>query len=177
MARPTYEERLEIAHRREKVSRMLVADVPRAIIAETLGISLETIYNDVKMLRRMWRRRGLSNVALLVADHALRYHEIVKAEWAQYALDKNPRHAEVIAKVLNQEAELYGLKAPLKLAPTTPDGSQPYNPLLPSASISNEELLAAVKDMVAQLEATVGTVDGEAVEVTDSVQEGEEVNG
>jgi len=49
------DELLALTHRRKQVSRLLLRGISRAVCASHLGVSLATINNDVRAIRRQWR--------------------------------------------------------------------------------------------------------------------------
>lgn len=58
----------------------------------------------------------------------------------------NAQAVEKVLKIMERRAKLLGLDAPTKVAPTTPDGQQPYAPM------SDTELDARIRELAGKLE-------------------------
>ena len=88
-------------------------------IGKAMGLSKTRAYQLVT--------EGLEEINETVRDEATavkrleleRCDELLLALWSQR---KNPRVVDTIVRVMDRRARLEGLDAPLKVAPTTPDG-------------------------------------------------------
>jgi len=115
-------------------------------IADELGVSEPTARRDVKYcLRRLAQQiEGQSEElrALILArlDVALERLWPGILEGRIDAIDR-------LLKVESQRADLVGVKAPVKVAPTNPEGSEPYD------CLSDDELIARVTALVEKAEA------------------------
>lgn len=124
-ARPGERER--IAERREKVFSLMRAGVcRRRALAKALGVSPATVQGDIMAVLKELREKTLVNAEAMRDLGVARCDEIIAALWPER---KKPPAALAILKAEERRARLHGLDAPTKIAPTTPDGGQPYDPL------------------------------------------------
>ena len=81
------------------------------------------------------------------------YWKRTVGETAQGDIDKeetgvqtgDPRYMTVILNIIERRSKLLGLDAPTKLAPTNPDGDEPYKQIAP------DEIDARIHELLAKL--------------------------
>lgn len=98
--------------------------------------SLATINKDVKWLRAQIKKRARQDTDAWVAAELDKLDAIEEAAW-------NEKDFATILKAMKRRADLLGLDAPSKIAPTTPDGNDEYTGLTDTERL---ERLAALFD-------------------------------
>jgi hypothetical protein len=149
---------------RHLTQREIVAELAKAGLQnpETGGpYSLFTVNSDVQALRRTWQAEARKKTAIHAGGVLAELRAVRRAAWQGAAredvvaglvkalADEDPgvraaaarslgavgqADLQAVLKSLKQEADLLGLEAPKKIAPTTPDGKKPY-PLVTAADI------------------------------------------
>ncbi|MDO6747189.1 hypothetical protein [Gilvimarinus sp. 1_MG-2023] len=133
--------------------------------------SLDMVRRDLREVRAQWRKSALidfdaakqEQLAKLdmmecqVWDQWLRscedYKKHTTGKGAQGPIDKtetggqtgDPRYMNVLLSIIERRCKLLGLDAPTKVAPTDPDGKEPYNPP------SSEEATKRIAELMAKL--------------------------
>lgn len=119
----------EIALRRTKVLQLRIKGASYSAIAKALGVSVTTVECDLKaeMLPVIQANRELAHANV---DFALMQCDDVIKSLASSVAAGDWKAADVVLKALDQRNKLLGLYAPLKIAPTTPEGEalQPQGP-------------------------------------------------
>lgn len=113
-----------------RVSELVLRNKKQVEIAAELGVTRQAINYDIKVLRRYWAQSTLSNTAEHIT-RMLRKLELVEAEfwtaWDKSVTEEpDPRFMQGVLACLDKQAKLMGLDAPIKIAPTTPDGTAEY---------------------------------------------------
>lgn len=122
---PTSGRRAKAAERRREAFRLRKEGATFREIGEALGVSgtaarkailaeLETINADTREI-----------AGELIALEAARLDEAHKAIWPKVEVG-DLRAIDRMLKIMERRARLFGLDAPSKIAPTTPDGNEPY---------------------------------------------------
>lgn len=120
-------DRERIAERRDKVfSLMRGGVVRRRALAQALHVAASTIQRDINAVLKELRAKTSLNAEAMRDLGVARCDGIIAALWPER---KKPPAALAILKAEERRARLHGLDAPTKIAPTTPDGGQPYDPL------------------------------------------------
>ena len=140
-------------------------------IAEELKLSMNQIKYDLREIRKRWRQSSVRDfdahreeqLARLDLLEARAWHELERSsadywkrtvgETAQGDIDKeetgvqtgDPRYMTVILNIIERRSKLLGLDAPTKLAPTNPDGDEPYKQIAP------DEIDARIHELLAKL--------------------------
>jgi len=142
----------EVARRRRAVSDLYIQGHSQVAIAEQLGVSQPTVSTDLQCIRRQWRESAIRDLDAL-RERELRKLDAVELEaWKAWQRSQRPSQAAVMTtdgtnqktqkKVAEQVGDvrfldqiqkcvagrrsLLGLDAPVKVAPTSPDGDEPY---------------------------------------------------
>lgn len=137
----THEERARIAERRLQVWNLKRAGASFATIAKQLGCDQRTAWEDY------WRTIDELNELRHEGADEFRHMERERLESLWLALQPKVRAGDAYAigearKVSESLRKLYGVDAPLKVAPTTPDG---------------HELFAGVDDRLTRLLGEIAT--------------------
>lgn len=130
--------KLETQQRRAKVAALITSRATYRQMADTLGVSLGTIAGDVKLLVKQWAREQSPE-----DRQKWLTIEVEKLGQMEFALANDCRHGNQGAidralRIMERRARLLGLDAPTKIAPTTPDGMNPYE------GVSDAELRAVI---------------------------------
>ena len=114
-------------HRRELVARYHVRGLSQREIVAALHAEgcdnpltgaawdLATVHRDLRALSAIWQRYEAVPAAEHRARQLAELGEVRRAAWVGDDLDK-------VLRALKQESDLTGTAAPVKVAPTTPDG-------------------------------------------------------
>jgi transposase-like protein len=124
------------------------------------GATIVAIGKSMGITRKsVWRllQKGIAQIVEEVKQDALahkaqeldRLDRIILANW-QKALEANPRSAEVVLRAIDARCRILGINAPQKIAPTDPDGREPYTP--PERITDNERAarIAAILERARQ---------------------------
>lgn len=106
--------------------------------------------------RQLWRYIAASDKLLdkyLEKDKAKLFNRHVAQRRALFARAMEAGDWRAALAVVRDEAEMLGLYSPMKIAPTTPDGAKPYQPLdikrrLAEATAEELEELAAIQQRI-----------------------------
>jgi hypothetical protein len=109
-------------------------------IAGHLGVSLNTAYEDVQAELCVLDEQRKALAEETRALELARLDDMTKTATTQFR-NGSVKAGEVLIRVMERRARLLGLDSPLKVAPTTPDGSQPLpgTPLLDVSTLSPDE--------------------------------------
>ena len=103
----------QIEERRKKVAANLLGGLTYRQMAETFGVSLGTIANDVRIVLGRWRREQVQNADEWTRLELERLNRLTNALWNN-ALDGKLAAVDRILKVMERRAKLLGLDAPVK---------------------------------------------------------------
>ena len=111
----------EIALRRQKVLQLRLKGGSYRAIARALGVDHKTVESDLKaeMLPVLESNRELAHANVDFA--ILQCEEVIRSLQAGVQAG-DPKACEAMLKALDQRNKLLGLYAPMKIAPTTPEG-------------------------------------------------------
>jgi hypothetical protein len=131
--------------RREKVLGLRIEGKSLRAITEELGISERTVCRDMQYC--------LNRMARQTAGHTEELRELILARldcalerlWPGI-LEGRIEAIDRLLRVESQRADLVGVKAPVKVAPTNPEGDEPYD------GLSDDELIARVSALVEKAE-------------------------
>ena len=101
-----------ILDRRRKVTKLRLAGITdqRAIAAQ-LGVSRQTISNDLKAIDAEWRAEYLGDTQRHKAQALARLNALIAANWKE-AMDGSTRHGRLINELLARQAAIIGYDAP-----------------------------------------------------------------
>ena len=125
--------------RRKSVSAYFLAGVTYRQMAEALGVSLGTIAADVDIILKRWQAEQVQNIEGKVTLQSARLDVALKSIWSKVIGGQEAAVDRLLA-IVDRYAKLHGLYAPTKVAPTTPDGQEPYDP---QAALSDLEAVFA----------------------------------
>ena len=146
------DKKLRIAKRRQQVAVLYLQGNTQVAIAREVGAQQPTISNDIKAIQKEWRESAIRDFDLLREEELQKLAQIEVEAWAAWVRSQkpaqearvrdsdpsnavktmksrtgDPRFLEIVMKCSASRRELLGLDAPVKVAPTTPDGEQPYH--------------------------------------------------
>jgi hypothetical protein len=144
----TPKKRLQIAERRSQVARLYLQGRVQSEIASELGLAQATVCKDLKRIRTAWRESAIRDFEAQKELELLRLGEIEREAWKAWQRSQqpaqsavvdgvaggqrsrrtvkhqygDPRFLELALRCNEERRKLFGLDAPTKIAPTTPDG-------------------------------------------------------
>jgi hypothetical protein len=125
-------------------------------LAVRVGVDRSTVSRDLKVLNTRWKEAGVRNLDAAKGQELERLDLLEREAWACFEKSKqgretttteqvtgedgdrtkaairkeeehgDPRYLAVVQWCIEQRCKLLGLNAPHKIAPTTPDGREPY---------------------------------------------------
>ncbi len=132
----TYSMKTQIAIRRERVARLRLRGLTEREIAFQLGSGENALFNpkthkpysnfivhkDLEWLREQWEKEATKEIGEWKTKLIVEVEEVKRAAWAHGEL-------ETVLKCVTQQRKILGLDAPIKVAPTTPNGESAYESL------------------------------------------------
>lgn len=149
----TKREDVQIEQRRQSVASLFLRGWTQSAIAHELKVSQPTISGDLKAIRREWRDSRIRDFDEAVVVELKKLEVVEREAWAAWErsrqpletsrivqgetgkhLEKtvqqqvgNPRFLDQVQKSIAGRRSLLGLDAPVRVAPTSPDGSESYH--------------------------------------------------
>lgn len=151
----------------QRIAEMYLSGRTQSDIGNTLGLTQQTISNDLKALQKRWVESSLRDFDDLRAEQLAKIDKIEAHYWAAWdrsrterkrnkvgrktgdtntdsvetateGRDGNPAFLMGVERCIDRRCKLLGLDAPTKIAPTTPDGTQPYTltPMTPDEAVA-----------------------------------------
>jgi hypothetical protein len=140
--------KLAIAQRRQQVAKLYLQGKGQGEIAHELNLTQATISRDLEHVSTAWRESSIRDFDAQRDLEIARLNQIEKEAWAAWERSQqpaqtavvsgaagsqtakrtlrhqcgNPRFLELALRCNEERRKLLGLDAPLKIAPTTPDG-------------------------------------------------------
>lgn len=130
-------------------------------IADELDLSMNQIKYDLREIRKRWRQSSVRDFDAHREEQLARLDLMEASLWREWErscgdpdLDKeldgppqtgDPRYMTVMLNIIERRSKLLGLDAPTKLAPTNPDGDEPYKQIAP------DEIDARIHELLAKL--------------------------
>lgn len=144
---------LAAIERRKKVGELYLLGWKQNEIAIELNIRQSTVSLDLKQIRKAWRESAIRDFDELRALELARIDKVFREAWAGYVRSQqphqsattdgqagtqkakrtvrnqygDPRFLSVILDCSQARREILGLDAPIKVAPTTPEGTSLTN--------------------------------------------------
>lgn len=116
------------AHR-ASIAEMTLKGRTQSEIAESLDISAATVARDLAWLRAEWREQAQVAITEQRAIEIAKLNNLERIRWDAWDDTKDPRHLDGVERCIAQRREIFGIDAPKKIAPTTPDGLSEYDPI------------------------------------------------
>lgn len=142
-----------VDRRRQLVAESYLQCRSQADIARDLGVSQATISNDVRAIRRQWRESALRDFDEAVGMELAKLDRLEREAWigwnrsleptestkvmqngAAKRAEKttrqqggDPRFLEQLQRCIAARRALLGLDAPVRIAPTSPNGAEAYH--------------------------------------------------
>jgi hypothetical protein len=146
----------QIRKDRAEIANLYLKGLSQADIAGKLGLSRQQIGYDLKAVRKEWLRSSVMDFNQRKAEELAKIDRLEQTYWDAYEASKkerqisiteqttgeggekfkagirkeeqtgDPRYLAGIQWCINKRCEILGLNAPQKIAPTTPDGQEPY---------------------------------------------------
>jgi hypothetical protein len=137
-----------------------------------ITITQQTISSDLKLLHRRWLKESNYKIDRYKARELARLDKIEREYWQAwersiekkpiiapngkvvmiddeiqyFSPDGDPRFLAGIERIVEQRRKIFGIDAPTKIAPTTPDGENPYMYAEGSELISLARRIANAED-------------------------------
>ena len=160
----TLQEDVRIEQRRQQVADLYVKGSTQSQIARGLGVAQSTVSADLKAIRREWRDSRIRDFDEAVAMELKKLDNLEHEAWSGWERTQqpaestkvtqdgsgkkaektvkqqqgNPRFLEQVHRCIAGRRTLLGLDAPTRIAPTSPDGKEPYR--LQVQHMTDEEL-------------------------------------
>jgi hypothetical protein len=115
-----------LEERRAKVAEFMLARWSYRRIAADLGVGYGTVERDAAAIKAEWRARRAEAIDELIAGELARLDTAEAAIWGDVA-GGSFGAIDRLLSIQERRAKLLGLDAPTKVAPTSPDGSEPYS--------------------------------------------------
>jgi hypothetical protein len=150
------QEQVEIAKRRELVSRLYLQGKSQLAISEIVSVAPKTVFNDLKALRERWLENAAVNFSERQSRELAKIDLIEQECWDQWDRSKKDReihsaekedglngqktksglkregqtadtsYIDKIQWCINKRCQILGLDAPSKVAMTDPTGTKEY---------------------------------------------------
>jgi hypothetical protein len=151
----TQSQKTEIAARRQQVGEKYLKGMPQALIASELGYDQATISRDLSELRKEWLDRSINHIDQKKGIELAKLDQLESTYWAAWEESKedavihttgttakgfvnttrtegrrpgNPAFLEGVLKCIEKRCQIIGINAPVKVAPTNPNGDKSYDP-------------------------------------------------
>jgi len=153
----------EVAERREQVAALVLAGVSQRQMAVLLGVSKSQINEDVAMVHRWHRESAASDIQAKVVQQDAEIRGLMRA-WMPLAmnpgsvtdasLEQAKKAADTVLKLLERQAKLWGLDAPVR-AVLTGEGGGPirFEGTAEAQAVANQAVAQFVLRRAQQLEA------------------------
>ena len=145
-------------------------------LAPRIQYSEDMIKRDLKSVRDGWLESSLRNFDEMRAEQLAKldsqeaeawrewqhscedYKKIITGRSAKGEIDRietgtqtgDPRYLTIILSIVERRCRLLGLDLPRKVAPTTPDGKEPYKPL-DIKGVPDEELSGRIQELLGKI--------------------------
>jgi transcriptional regulator with XRE-family HTH domain len=133
------------AHRRE-IARMTLQGKFQEQIAEELGISQSQVSIDLKSIREEWHAETAKTYDEFKAQEIAKIDNLERERWTAWNNTTEHEHLGGVQWCIDRRIKVYGIDAAVKLAPTTPDGKDPYDPL----ATAKDRLISKLAALVAR---------------------------
>ena len=124
---------IALQRRRDSVS-MRLSGMTYSEIAEALGVTKSTVFKHVKAYFAEVQAETKEEGEQLREMEAERLDKLQAALW-ELAKAGDTSAIDRVLKIMKQRAELLGLEAPKKIAPTTPDGMEAFRAIVEGEKI------------------------------------------
>jgi len=164
--------KLEIVERRKRVGELYLKGWGQAEIANELKVRQSTISLDIKKINEAWRESTIRDFDDLRELELAKLNKVEREAWDGFERSKqphqsattdgqagtqkarrtvrhqngDPKYLSVILECNKARRELLGLDAPIKVAPTTPEGE----------ALTNEQRQMHINAIVMELESSKG---------------------
>jgi hypothetical protein len=158
----------QIRRDRAEIAQLYLQGKLQSEIGATLGLSRQQIGYELKAVRQEWLQSSIVDFNAKKAEELARIDHLERNYWAAWESSKKERQTSTTEQVtcaagdrlkaalrkeeqvgdprflagvqwcISKRCEILGLDAPKKIAPTTPDGRQPYQLLV--KEMSDDEL-------------------------------------
>jgi hypothetical protein len=156
MPRSSAEELVIESRRSQVASLFLQGIKRQGELAQRLGVNRSTISRDLRVLNVRWKEAAVRDLDAAKSQELERLDLLEQEYWAAWERSKqphemttteqttdgdgervkaalrkddqhgDPRYLAGVERCIEQRCKLLGLNAPQKIAPTTPDGREPY---------------------------------------------------
>lgn len=138
--------RISKAEATAKALELKKAGISYRTIADRLGLAPSTVHKYIKEALARLTKENQEIAKSFQSLQLARYEEILRPTY-QKAIGGDLKAVETTRRILDSINRLTGAEAPAKIAPTTPDGKQQYNP----DNMTPEERKARIKELMEKL--------------------------
>ncbi len=130
---------------RQQIATLRLKGWTQLQIAECLDVSLRTVARELDVLHREWREEASEDIAAIKARELRKLDRMEAEAWREWERSRraarkviledgkpvrkeltgqtgDPRYLTTIGQIMDRRSKLLGLDAPVKFAPTTPEG-------------------------------------------------------
>jgi hypothetical protein len=130
---------------RAKIAELRLKGWTQQQIAQAVDISLRTCIRELEILHRQWREEASEDIAAIKARELHKLDRMESEAWREWERSRvphrklvmeggkvtrveksgqtgDPRYLQAIMGIQDRRSRLLGLDAPVKFAPTTPEG-------------------------------------------------------
>ncbi|MEO1082405.1 MAG: hypothetical protein AAFY29_22815 [Pseudomonadota bacterium] len=120
--------KLQAEENRAEAVRLRKRGKTYQFIADELGITKQSAHAAVQKAMKEIRTRRMEDTETLLTLELERLDMLLDALWDK-AMNGQHMPIDRILKIMERRARLLGIDAPLKVAPTNPEGDEPYTPV------------------------------------------------
>jgi len=147
------QKKTEVLRRQQLVGDLHLRGWSQTSIAQELSVAQSTISHDLKAIHREWRKAAVRDFDLAREIELRKLQRLEREAWVAWEKSQKPaqeatvssdgtnqrtikkvaeqtgdvRYLEIVHKCVASRRALLGLDAPVKVAPTSPDGSEAYH--------------------------------------------------
>lgn len=111
--KPGLRRKEQLLARRAKVADLRMAGAKLQEIADILDVSVGTVHNDLKVLRKQWAESSIDNIEALVALDIERTEAAIRAIW--FDVTKGSlKHIQMLDRLLNTRSKILGYESASK---------------------------------------------------------------
>ena len=143
--RPTAEQRLAIAQRRQAVAALLLQHFPTVEIAKSVGLSTKGVLRDIEWLTEGWQREFAGDLQQVRARELAELDGL--EQFANFMLvdTRSRRWVEVRLQIKRQRADLLGLNAPARSELTVSLGKEEVRALSREYGVPEDVIIAEAR--------------------------------
>jgi len=168
----TPRKKLSLVRRRQQIAEYYLKGWSQTAIAEQLQIGQSIVCADLQLIRREWRSSTIRDFDLAQATELQKIDRIEREAWAAWEQSQKPAQSAVIQgegtdrpvrkSIRNQHGDarllevvlkcnvarrtMLALDPPMRIAPVTPDGQEPYRLAVASLDMADLRALKRLRE-------------------------------